>query len=99
MTGLSWVPEWLSALALSDAAPIVRYWAARLTHFKGPPSENVDAVLGPLSERTEAQKQLYEKAQADPSELVRLCADCAETLSYQTLATAGQFHRLAFLRA
>lgn len=96
----SWVPEWLSELALSDTAPIVRYWAARLTYFKGPLSENINhPVLGPLSGRTDAQKQLYEKARADSSELVWLCADCDETLSYQTLATASQFHRLAFLRA
>ncbi|WP_416047325.1 hypothetical protein [Cupriavidus basilensis] len=92
------VPDWLSLLALNDTAVIVRYWAARLTHFQPPRPEGVDDVLGPLSERTEEQKQLYEMARTDSSELVRLCADCGETLTYQTLATVSQLQRLAFLR-
>ncbi|MHA6848134.1 hypothetical protein [Ralstonia syzygii] len=100
--GVSWmagVPDWLAVLALNDTAVIVRYWAARLTYFQPPRPQGFDDVFGPRPERTEEQKQLYEKVRADSSELVRLCADCGETLSYETLTTASQFQRLAFLRA
>jgi hypothetical protein len=96
------LPTWLSVLALNDSAPIVRYWAARLTYFKKPAPESSDdgeqKMFAFLSVSTDEEKQLYATATADPSELVRLCADGGETLSYQTLSTVTQFRRLAFLR-
>lgn len=92
------VPNWLCMLALNDKAPIVRYWAARLADFRGPPPKGVAPRLAALYERTDVQAQLYEKANADSSELVRLCAARGSALSYTTLVTVSQFQRLAFLR-
>src|SRR5690349_1329724 len=79
---LAGIPEWLSALALDDTAPIVRYWAASRTYFKRPPPAGSPAVLGPLYDRTPSQVDLCERARNDSAELVRLCADCGETLSF-----------------
>ena len=92
------MPDWLCMLALNDKVPIVRYWAARLAHFRGPPPKNVAPRLATLYDRTDVEAQLYEKANADSSELVRLCAARGVALSYATLVTASQFQRLAFLR-
>jgi hypothetical protein len=92
-----YLPTWLSVLAINDGAPIVRYWAARVTHFKKPAPEGGTLPIF-LSAATDEEKQLYATAAADPSELVRLCADRGETLNYRTLNTATQFQRLAFLR-
>ncbi|WP_176000368.1 hypothetical protein [Burkholderia vietnamiensis] len=92
------VPDWLCRLALDDKATIVRYWAARLAHFRGPSPEGVRPDLAPLYVRTEVQAQLYEQANADSSELVRTCAAAGGTLSYRTLVSASQFQRLVFLR-
>jgi len=92
------IPEWLSALALDDAAPIVRYWAASRTCFKRPPPAGSPDVLAPLYDRTPSQVDLCERARNDSAELVRLCADCGEALSFSTLTSTTQFQRLAFLR-
>jgi hypothetical protein len=95
---LAGIPEWLSALALDDTAPIVRYWAASRTYFKRPPPADSPAVLAPLYGRTPSQVDLCERARNDSAELVRLCAACGETLSFSTLTSLPQFQRLAFLR-
>lgn len=92
------LPDWLCRLALDDKGAIVRYWAARLAHFRGAPPDDVGPELAPLYARTEVQAQMYEQASVDSSEFVRLCAARGKTLSYRTLASASQFQRLVFLR-
>lgn len=87
-------------LAIEDHASIVRYWAARLTYIRKPVAEESAAgAFGFLGASTHAERQLYEKANADPCELVRICAQRGETLSYRTLTEEPQFRRLAFLRS
>ncbi|CAD6525975.1 hypothetical protein [Paraburkholderia metrosideri] len=93
------IPDWLAMLAIDDHAPIVRYWAARSTYIMKPATENASDAFKFLHASTDAERQLYEKAKGDSSELVRICADRGETLSYRTLAGEPQFRRLAFLRS
>lgn len=95
-------PIWLSILAVKDEAPIVRWWAARLTLFKRPPpadgGEGAQDPFAFLFANTDDERQLVARAKADPSDLVQVCADMGDTLSYGTLSTSTQFRRLAFLR-
>ncbi|UVE65224.1 hypothetical protein L2Y90_15515 [Burkholderia pyrrocinia] len=93
------IPDWLAMLAIEDHAPIVRYWAARSAYIKKPAAENTSDAFEFLRASTDAERKLYEKAKGDSSELVRICSERGETLSYRDLADEPQYRRLAFLRS
>lgn len=85
-------PAWLTDLALADTAPVVRYWAARHTYFVA--DLNKFSFMG----ATEDDVVRHKKATEDSCELVRLCAEKDNTLTYETLTQRTHLHRLAFIR-
>ena len=93
------IPRWLSALALADAAPIVRYWASRWTFYSS--QEDFDRV-GQGAFRsykpTAEDVAIWKRSKEDTSALVRATVDKGDTISYKTLSAASQFERLVFIR-
>jgi hypothetical protein len=90
-------PAWLAKLAIDDAAPIVRYWAARHTYFRNKGPEHYSDEISMSWAATEEDKALYAKAAADPCELVRFCVP--DHFNYKALTGISQLGRLAFIRA
>jgi hypothetical protein len=99
-TGVSkGTPTWLTKLALNDAAPIVRYWAARHSFFRNKGPEQYREEFKAFA-ATEEDQALYAKAEADPCDLVRYCLGKGTvlTINYKTLTALSQLERLAFIR-
>jgi hypothetical protein len=97
-------PGWLLDLAQADPAAIVRYWAARGYSFR-----ETQADWGNRDERgmpqtvpaAPSELARYERAKADPSELVRLCVDLPSELSVLDggLADVPHLQRLLVIRS
>jgi len=96
------VPEFLLDLALSDPAPIVRFWAARSYYFNKP-------VLGPDGKVVERKMAGFEtppeeyqriaRVEADRSPLVRAAASAVRGLGLGELVELSQLERLIKIRA
>jgi hypothetical protein len=90
-------PTWLLDLALADAAPLVRYWAARYGHFPtrkatGPTERH------PNIQASEMALSHTERVQADPREIVRACLMDMDFGMGDEFTKAPQVARLAALR-
>ena len=75
--GSSTVPDYLLDLALSDPAPIVRYWAARSYYFRRPvlgPDGKVVPSKIPSLETPPEEYQRTARVEGDRSPLVRAAA-------------------------
>lgn len=70
-------PDWLVDLALKDAAPIVRFWAARYAYL---PTSVPDNPLIPSMAPSQEDVARWAAVQADPEPLISACAKCESSL-------------------
>jgi hypothetical protein len=103
----SYIPDYLVDLALSDAAPIVRFWGARSYSFRepriGPDGKELASIPGLETHPDEFQRTA--RVARDRSPLVRAAASAASGLgltgfgSIRGLIELSQLERLVKLRA
>ena len=89
------ISECLSRLGLTDGAAIVRFWAARFTHFRRPSPNEETEELFPV---TAEEAQLAARADSDTSALVRAAATGTGSGSAMWLKELPHLARLLVLR-
>ncbi len=88
-------PSWLATLAMKDAQPIVRYWAAKRTYFSS--SRTPDAPE--WMRTTDEELYLFADAASDTSEFIRFFATKKiHEISGYDLTPLSQLERLLFIR-
>ena len=89
-------PNWLIDLALTDASPIVRFWAARYAYLPESVPENPLIFSIAPSEEDVAR---WAVVQADPESLVSACAKCeSSTWLPESLIEQPQYLRILAIR-